>query len=103
MAHAVAPEASTGLIAPLVSRSADERGDPADGRRPERGAAWIPRRQDRGQFQDSLRLPAERHADAASQSPGSGDGNSPGRRQAWARRESSYAARDALRDPREIP
>jgi hypothetical protein len=39
---------------------------------------------------DGLRLPAERYADAASQSPGSGDGISPGWRRAWARRESSH-------------
>jgi hypothetical protein len=70
---------------------------------PEQDLAYVPRRQDRGQFPDGLRLPVERHADAASQSPGSGDGLSPGCRQAWARRESSHGRRDVLRDPREIP
>ncbi len=92
MAHAVAPEAIAGLIAFLVTDAAAPVSGailPADGARED--PAYRPRRQDRGQFPDGLRLPVERHADAASQSPGSGDGLSPGWRQAWAHRESSHS------------
>jgi hypothetical protein len=62
----VAPEAIAGLIAFLVSDAAAPVSEailPADGAQED--PAHIPRRQDRGQFPDGLRLPVERHADAA--------------------------------------
>ena len=67
MTHAAAPQAIADVNAFLVSDAAA----PSAGRYCRRTAlkqdpAYILRWQDRGQFADGLRLPAERHADTAS-------------------------------------
>jgi NAD(P)-dependent dehydrogenase (short-subunit alcohol dehydrogenase family) len=69
MTHAAAaPEAIAGVIAFLVSDAAAHvsRGRYCRRTALKQDPAYILRRPDRGQFPDGLRLPGERHADAAS-------------------------------------
>jgi len=67
MTHAAAPEAMAGVIAFLVSDAAAPVSGAILPSGPARAGSGVhaARWQDRGEFPDGLRLPVERHADAA--------------------------------------